>query len=872
MTQKTQRLHESFDILSEEGYFEEYSEIPRFLEENLNPQFKLRPYQKEAFARYFYYMDQYKRKQKPYHLLFNMATGSGKTLIMAGLILYLYEKGYRNFLFFVNSKNIIEKTKDNFLNTISSKYLFSDKILFDNKHIEVKNVSNFADVNVQDINICFTTIQQLHTDINQEKEDCITVEDFKDKKIVFLSDESHHNQTTTKQKRLNHNEEKHNWENTVIKLFRANQENILLEFTATMDFMNKAIEAKYFGKIIYKYDLKQFRSDKYSKDVYIMKADIGNSDRILTSIILNQYRQDIAVKHNISLKPVILFKAQKTIADSHENEKKFHEVIDNLTVEDIIRIKKRIDIPEIQKAFKFYDDKGDSLFILVQKIKKNFSEEKCLSVNKVDEQGKYQNKVNSLEDEDNNIRVIFALHKLTEGWDVLNLFDIVRLYQRNTVSSTKKPQKTTIAEAQLIGRGARYFPFEVEGLDKDKYKRKFDNDAENELQILESLHFHSPNESGYIQELNKALEEEGIIDAEKIEKKLTIKDEFKQTELYKEGVVFGNEKEKISYEDVTSFRSLDMDIPSEFKYDLYSGKGTSTRALDDDVFQQNYTITKKTQTVKFSEIPKHVVLSALARNAFFTFDNISKYCHNINSIHDLIERNEYLGNFEIEISGVEEDLANLSNKQRFQAVLSVLSEIEEIIKRERTDYKGTKKLVRKKISAVFTNRTVKVEKNQEKAEGMPELQDKTWYAYDNFYGTDQERECMKLLTDLIENKLNENYTDIYIIRNERQLKLYNFKDGKGFEPDFVMFMKDKHGNDLSYQIFIEPKGGHLEEKDKWKEKELLLKLEGIQLDESLEKYTKNRNYKVVGLPFYNIAKEKEFREAFENKFLKDMNK
>ena len=52
----------------------------------------------------------------PLHLLFNMATGSGKTLIMAGLILYLYEKGYRNFLFFVNSTNIIEKTKDNFLN------------------------------------------------------------------------------------------------------------------------------------------------------------------------------------------------------------------------------------------------------------------------------------------------------------------------------------------------------------------------------------------------------------------------------------------------------------------------------------------------------------------------------------------------------------------------------------------------------------------------------------------------------------------------------------------------------------------------------------------------------------------------------------
>lgn len=32
---------------------------------------------------------------------------------MAGLIIYLYEKGYHNFLFFVNATNIIEKTKIN---------------------------------------------------------------------------------------------------------------------------------------------------------------------------------------------------------------------------------------------------------------------------------------------------------------------------------------------------------------------------------------------------------------------------------------------------------------------------------------------------------------------------------------------------------------------------------------------------------------------------------------------------------------------------------------------------------------------------------------------------------------------------------------
>ncbi|CAH1762982.1 6204_t:CDS:2 [Entrophospora sp. SA101] len=69
-----------------------------------------------------------------------MATGSGKTLMMAGLILYLYEKGYRNFLFFVNSTNIIDKTKDNFLNDTSIKYLFNKSLSWEDKKIDKATV------------------------------------------------------------------------------------------------------------------------------------------------------------------------------------------------------------------------------------------------------------------------------------------------------------------------------------------------------------------------------------------------------------------------------------------------------------------------------------------------------------------------------------------------------------------------------------------------------------------------------------------------------------------------------------------------------------------------------------------------------------
>ena len=145
---------------------EQLPEVTKGMKDNLNPLFQLRLYQIEAFSRFIYYFNSSTYRQKPTQLLFHMATGSGKTLIMAGTILYLYEQGYRNFIFFVNSTNIINKTRDNFLNFLSSKYLFSENITFGEKQIKIKEVENFQAVNQEDINIVFSTIQALHIRLN----------------------------------------------------------------------------------------------------------------------------------------------------------------------------------------------------------------------------------------------------------------------------------------------------------------------------------------------------------------------------------------------------------------------------------------------------------------------------------------------------------------------------------------------------------------------------------------------------------------------------------------------------------------------------------------------------------------------------------
>lgn len=103
-----QYLYQELDVIKKIGALKE---LPSYIDSNLNSNIILRDYQKDAFKYFITYVESDLIKNKQIHNLFHMATGSGKTVIMAGLILYLYTNGYRKFLFFVNQNNIIEKTK-----------------------------------------------------------------------------------------------------------------------------------------------------------------------------------------------------------------------------------------------------------------------------------------------------------------------------------------------------------------------------------------------------------------------------------------------------------------------------------------------------------------------------------------------------------------------------------------------------------------------------------------------------------------------------------------------------------------------------------------------------------------------------------------
>ncbi|MCY3722377.1 MAG: DEAD/DEAH box helicase family protein [Candidatus Poribacteria bacterium] len=845
-----QFLHEQLTIAFEYGVPK--PEMPGSITQNLNPTYELRDYQKDAFASFIHYFNNdLPGKEKPIHLLFNMATGSGKTLIMAGLILYLYEKGYRNFLFFVNSTNIIEKTKDNFLNPRAAKYLFSQDLRFEGKPVIVTQVDNFEGVNENDINICFTTIQQLHTDMTSEKENALTYENFAEQHIVLLADEAHHMNVSTKSQQGMELFE--SWENTVERIFKSNDANLLLEFTATHDYETPAMVEKYRNKVINRYDLINFRNDKFSKEVVLVHSDLDQDSRILQALILNQYKQEVAAKNGINLKPVILFKAQKTIAQSQENKEHFHRLIDGLTGDKIEELRKS-PLGIVKRAFDFFDENGISPDQLAERLQSEFQEAYCLSVNDENEKKNYQMQVNTLEDKDNPIRAIFAVQKLNEGWDVLNLFDIVRCYEARD-SGKNRIGKTTISEAQLIGRGARYFPFVLPD-HLDRFRRKFDEALNHELRVLEELHYHSIHDSRYISEIRTALIEQGMLDERMVTRELKLKDKFKKTDFYKYGVIYLNDQVPKDYQHVQSFDDLaNLSVKRKnYEYIIPTGSVGETTVMKEDTtpMQQN----GDGRDIPVIDIEQNILRSAIARNPFFTFASLKRYCPHLTSVREFMTSEDYLGGLVITFKG---NLSHLEKNRpaKLSACQGLLSEIETEIRKQVTEYQGTKHFQPKQVHDVFKDKLLKFDARNSLATIDRQFENKDWFPFNTLYGTSEEKAFVDLLIRKIKD-LAADYDEIYLLRNEMHFAIYNFSDGQAFYPDFALFLQEKKGELVCFQFFVEPKGKFLQQTDRWKEN--FMRDVTTEFKDKLLTFD-SKEFRLIGLPFYNEENENPFWDA-----------
>lgn len=824
-----------------------------------NLKYEPRPYQIEAFSYFEYYLNNPKLRAKPTRVLFHMATGSGKTLVMAGAILELYKMGYRNFIFFVNTDTIIRKTKENFLNPNSSKYLFKPEINIDGINVNIAEVENFESTNAEDISIHFSTIQGLHTRLNNPRENGLTFDDFTDKEVVLISDEAHHINTLTK-KKLSATEKSTatSWEYTVERIMKSNSNNVMMEFTATLELSHPNIASKYADKLLYDYPLANFREDGYSKEVQTNQVDYEPIQRALVAILISQYKKKVFASNGILAKPVIMFKS-KTTAESATMEEAFTEAVRALNeskLKDLIKLDNAI----LNRAIDYFESLDISLQGLVDELKEDFSEDKIISVNSKNDTDEKQITINSLEDFDNEYRAVFAVDKLNEGWDVLNLYDIVRLYDTRDAKGGR-PGKTTIQEAQLIGRGARYYPFKLEE-SQEIDKRKYDNDTDNVLRICETLHYHCSHNPRYITELNIALRQMGLFPEEKVEVDLILKDDFKATNLYRNGFIFLNKKVKNNPKTLLEYQ--EPQIPKRHTYALKTNRSASTTLLDINSVRENKVSANYANTHNFNVWNKTLLKKGLNKIPFYRFDNVKRLFPSVKSMDDFVTNENYFGGIKVEVTGLQKDTKELSSKQRLDIVIQIGNKISNEITTLFGDYRGTKTFTREPLRKHFRNKKLSfsVNTNTTAETGKPTMRqdidqkyainllEKDWYVYNENYGSSEEKFLVKYFESAID-ELKAKFKDIYLLRNERFFKLYRFSDAKATEPDFVLFMTDKtRDTEIVYQLFIEPKGEHLIYTDIWKEDFLM----EIEKEAKIELY-QNQEFRLIGMPFYNEETE-----------------
>lgn len=859
-------LYEKIDTAKEVGVNIDFPEI---INNGLSNNIILRDYQIEAFNNFVLYFENDRlRKNKQIHTLFHMATGSGKTVIMAGLILYLYTKGYRKFLFFVNQTNVLEKTIDNFINPLSNKYLFNDVINYLGKNINIKRVDNFSgNVLNDDIEILFTTTQKLHMDLFEAKENSLTYEDFENNKIVFISDESHHINSLTKKPTKDEQEASKSWEYSVTNALSRNIYSIMLEFTATCDLKDSNVLQKYKDKIIFNYPLISFRESGYTKDFQNFATDTDLWTRTLMALVMSEYRRFLFADLKLNIKPVVMLKSQK-IEDSKRFYDEFFKKVKELTSYELQSLE-LVGIEKLTEAINYFKKRDNTLELLEQSIKTSFSEDTSIIMNGAsDNNTEKQLLVNSLEDLDNPIRTIFAVDMLNEGWDVLNLFDIVRLYDtRQASGKAGKIGSYTIKEAQLIGRGARYCPFVVDD-NEFKFKRKFDGDLTNPNRILETMYFHSKNDSRYISELKNALIETGLQPQDPIILEYRLKDEFKESDFYKKGYVFSNKRLPKGRDKV---HSLEPSMRTKtYYYTASSGKGNILNLVGEDS-SNNRTTEVNRKSIKFKDVDYNVLIGAVEYFDELRFDLLKKKYPSLKSMREFLTSDEFLGNSNVEITYSQN---KLNGNILFSAIKHAMAKIASHVTAIKPEYIGSKEFVPKQLNVVLKDKKislVEIEKNGGKGNSQNnclneeyrlDLTNEKWYVFNDNYGTSEEKLFVKYFKIHIEPRLKEKNLEYYVIRNERipELAIYSFEAGERFEPDFLLFVRKKRSEGSRiYQGYVEPKGNHLLENDAWKEDF------SMQIEEDSITGQFSDDYQIIGFPFFNTDNRmEEFGKAIDH--------
>lgn len=395
---------------------------------------------------------------------------------------------------------------------------------------------------------------------------------------------------------------------------------------------------------------------------------------------------------------------------------------------------------------------------------------------------------------------------------------------------------------------------------------------ENELRICEELYYHCQNDSRYIGELHNALREIGIEPDKTITKHYILKDDFKQDDLYKTGLIFLNDR-------VVKSRSEVKELLPSIRDKIYSVTLATGQSGEDIILdnEQSVAVDGRTKTKlytttigKIANINYAIVNKALAKIPVYKFNTLKSRFPNLKSTREFITSGSYLGNIKIDIrSKYDVPLVTILST----VVTSVLTKIAASISTIEEEYEGTKDFRAVNIHDVFRDKAVNYTNIVDGGIGVSQnddtvpdtmridLKGEDWFAFTDNYGTSEEKAFVSYFRDHVD-ELKSIYSKVYLVRNERQMHIYSFDGGERFEPDYVLFLqKDNADGFEQMQVFIEPKGTHLLESDGWKE-DFLLQLKENAIP--IKTFVDDNNYHIWGFHFFNRdVRGAEFSADFE---------
>jgi superfamily II DNA or RNA helicase len=421
--------------------------------------------------------------QKAPYIGFEMATGSGKTMLMGASVYYLHKMhGIRNFLIVTpSSTEIYKKTIRNFQKG-TNETVWNDDVPFKFNIITGDNYKDTKDLFATgtDANIFIFNIDKFGSNATQTKKEwegsvwkdkegnTISLLDFlAQNELIIITDEAHHAQSTKAK--------------SVINAFKPKA---VIEFTATAIETEKSA-AKKNQTIVYKYDIKRFLEDKYGKKVRVLalpgsdqklkgkKTDISDIEKykLQTFFLVHLLKKKAINSDNKcrDLKPIGFVKVKNEISFSEKVEDYIKGDLAKETEHlQVILDKAKAEDTETTNLIleMFEQDYGSDIAKLQVDIAKS-ANTSILLHSKSDKLVK--KKFDDIQK--NDVEIVIFIDMLNEGIDMPNIYSMV------VINDTPSEFKTSVK--QIVGRGVRL----------NKFEREYDDVEDNDLLThTEKLH------------------------------------------------------------------------------------------------------------------------------------------------------------------------------------------------------------------------------------------------------------------------------------------------------------------------------------------------------------------------------------------------